>query len=666
MSGWDCFDDSDSDHDQPGEVSMTTSLNLLQTASQQAFLEVVKFCGACNREDEIGEFGSIIVDAAPRIALVECPTSPSTLAPLESRLRDANYRTFTDSTILCDMCVNVSNFAGVAEGLRSEYKGLRPGGLLVLLIAGEVDMIDLKAFGLEEKWWALESAQTVPLTGSTEGFLYLVTKRSILLNEQAVTWKPSASKLLAEERRNIERISVCRTCASIEHGTLRARDVARAAASLKEHGVCIIPKLFDPSSCHAWGRVAIRDLQHAIQKLATAEVVVSSGSQHLATFAEGAPDGDPDSSTPVVPPVGDETTLVDAVLGGEGLRHNYHELAMREAYRVDLRKAPRMARHDAKQARDAEARGNASNTSAVPVKQPPLNPRHAGVHAVLQAVMNPPPPEADCAVPAKGTPRPHSSGNFGRWNFSEGENTGPNAVVPLNVSPVGCVMSLPGACDQAIHADVYHLFEDAHLPPHYVNLFFPALECPSNTDDAQRGASTAGEARAQSSAIGQTAFVVGSHRMATCARVMADQSGHTGFDELGGDGNEVGNDQIEGEGSNGAGLDRIKDAGRAERLLRLVRPHVEAGDLIMFDCRILHFGLANRSTKSLNPIKASKAAPGVPAVWRPLLYANVTQRWFEDKKNWEKAALFTAEDIASIDKASEEGKVPSTEDIPPN
>ena len=34
--------------------------------------------------------------------------------------------------------------------------------------------------------------------------------------------------------------------------------------------------------------------------------------------------------------------------------------------------------------------------------------------------------------------------------------------------------------------------------------------------------------------------------------------------------------------------------------------------------------------------------------WRPLLYANVTQRWFEDKKNWETTRLFTDADHAAI------------------
>ena len=28
---------------------------------------------------------------------------------------------------------------------------------------------------------------------------------------------------------------------------------------------------------------------------------------------------------------------------------------------------------------------------------------------------------------------------------------------------------------------------------------------------------------------------------------------------------------------------------------RLLRPHLHPGDALLFDCRILHFGLANRS-----------------------------------------------------------------------
>ena len=47
----------------------------------------------------------------------------------------------------------------------------------------------------------------------------------------------------------------------------------------------------------------------------------------------------------------------------------------------------------------------------------------------------------------------HRSGNYGRWNFSGGSE-GPDAPTPPPISTgVGAVISLPGAGDQATHAD---------------------------------------------------------------------------------------------------------------------------------------------------------------------------------------------------------------------
>ena len=72
------------------------------------------------------------------------------------------------------------------------------------------------------------------------------------------------------------------------------------------------------------------------------------------------------------------------------------------------------------------------------------------------------------------------------------------------MSEVGTVLSLPGCEDQAVHADTPHLYEHMQLPPHYVNLFLPAV-----SSDAQCDAS-----------VGQTAWVTGTHKLAVAARLM--------------------------------------------------------------------------------------------------------------------------------------------------
>jgi ectoine hydroxylase-related dioxygenase (phytanoyl-CoA dioxygenase family) len=43
-----------------------------------------------------------------------------------------------------------------------------------------------------------------------------------------------------------------------------------------------------------------------------------------------------------------------------------------------------------------------------------------------------------------------------------------------------------------------------------------------------------------------------------------------------------------------------------------------AGDAVLYDARLLHFGLANKSQSTK----------------RPLLYASFIRSWFQDKQNW--------------------------------
>jgi hypothetical protein len=154
-----------------------------------------------------------------------------------------------------------------------------------------------------------------------------------------------------------------------------------------------------------------------------------------------------------------------------------------------------------------------------------------------------------------------SPGNFGRYNF---DGSGPDGSFPdVRVSTVGGIVSLPGSADQAIHADTPHLFEHtAALPAHYINAFTPG----SASDDR----------------VGQTAMVPASHRLNVTAKYQAAGQSNAWWKDF-------------------------------------VRPRLELGDVLLFDCRIMHFGLANTSA----------------TIERPLLYSNMTLHWFQDPKNWD-------------------------------
>jgi len=170
-------------------------------------------------------------------------------------------------------------------------------------------------------------------------------------------------------------------------------------------------------------------------------------------------------------------------------------------------------------------------------------------------------------------------GNWGRWNF---EGPGPEAKPsPPTVGVVGAVMSLPGCADQTIHADTPHTHVHVHLPGHYFNLFLPAVLQEEEDHDFR---------------VGQTAFVLGSHTLSVSALVMTQEGGQQALNE------------------------------------RLVRPHLRPGDGLIFDCRVLHFGLANQTGAAAEA--AAAAAEAGAGVWRPLLYINHTAPWFVDPKNW--------------------------------
>ena len=125
---------------------------------------------------------------------------------------------------------------------------------------------------------------------------------------------------------------------------------------------------------------------------------------------------------------------------------------------------------------------------------------------------------------------------------------------------------MPGCLDQTIHADTSHLYTHIQLPGHYFNLFIPAIQ-PLNSGGEEvlnsggEGVLNSGGERVLKNGgfdIGQTSFVCGSHHIQVSYDIMVGASGNVHL------------------------------------LNRLIRPHLQTGDALIFDCRILHLGLANR------------------------------------------------------------------------
>jgi hypothetical protein len=250
---------------------------------------------------------------------------------------------------------------------------------------------------------------------------------------------------------------------------------------------------------------------------------------------------------------------------------SYQELSMREDLRMDLRDGPCLRKIRATERQhcgipldeaDMHRSTVVTNNQESHHEQSCLR-FHPDILTIVQQALN-----------QKETTSLYK-GNFGRYNFN---GSGPDgSPQPLRIGPMGGIVSLPQSADQAIHADTPHLFETHDwLPPHYVNAFLGA-DIRAETDEY--GMSTG------DTPVGGTAFVHASHKLSFTASFGENWSATT----------------------------------EPQVLQNLVRPSLEIGDLVLFDCRILHFGLANTSKD----------------VERPMLYTNMMQAWFHDPKNWD-------------------------------
>lgn len=223
---------------------------------------------------------------------------------------------------------------------------------------------------------------------------------------------------------------------------------------------------------------------------------------------------------------------------------NYFELSMREAFRVDIRHGKETNLLVEKMKQDVDKKKLTISS-------------HNGIYNLLSETM----------FRKVGE---HASGNWGLWNF---EGLGPEYRPKIVIGEVGAVVTLPGCVDQTIHADTPHIFTPVHLPGHYFNLFLGG-DTSHNFD------------------LGQTAFVLESHKLEVSSKVMADE-----------------------DGSN-----NLKKG--------LLRPHLLQGDALLFDTRILHWGLANSSSAPIDYDAVTADS------LRVVLYQNHHQSWFTDRKNW--------------------------------
>ena len=385
---------------------------------------------------------------------------------------------------------------------------------------------------------------------------------------------------------------------------LTEEHVQQASELLQKHGLVIIKGLLSPSQTVPWGEVVLSDFQSAVSKL------------------KCHPTRPVELLNPQITTSSSESSCGNTVVF-EPL--SYKEMAMREDLRVDLRSGPEMEKL-------RKVENELAVRSIIVKKELLLNtaPQELGANNIGPTVIHADVmgtvdswrfhPSILAIIKKVFNPRKenYSKGNFGRWNFG---GSGPDGTPqPFRLGQIGSVISCPGSADQAIHADTPHLFEHEDcLPCHYLNVFTPGYQV---VDDANVADFVTHEfcdgIWTGNSTMGGTAFVYGSHKLSVSAQLLSEEEdGTTGWKEM-----------KRGSTENGAAGSASVSMRKKMLWLRTLRPSLEAGDVLMFDCRTIHFGLANTS-------RGDPSGRNASAGRRPMLYTNVTQSWFHDPKNWD-------------------------------
>ena len=401
------------------------------------------------------------------------------------------------------------------------------------------------------------------------------------------------------ERARIEEVTLARSAAERQAGVISEHNFQKAKTAMQEHGMCIIRALFPPEAVLERGALACAQ---AARALAQQRGVISGSS----------------GSTQSVEKTDKETALPFNV-----------------------------------------------NADKFTVLCPELGRPREGlslIHPVLVSIL-----EAVALEPPSSTSSTAGATKDGSSNGRLLRSALRRSDALLQVQPMGAVVALPSASRQAIHPDAEHLYEHTHLPPHYAVLFLPAVAAAGagsftvsagTTDDpndprdpndpatmaTDHSTSTIGDeghSKEQVWSLGQTAFLLGSPRLSRGEALLHGAVSDSDGEELDGSGSmnmTSDDDKI---------LDADERLGRARGRV-LLRPHCEAGDALLFDARLLHWGLPNTTDEdkrsnvvdddddggggddddgTQGQVPRSEGVVGMP---RPLLYVNYHRPWFAD------------------------------------
>lgn len=500
------------------------------------------------------------------------------------------------------------------QSRKGKCRVLMPGGIFAMVhsTSCEVNIENL----FEERHWC-----RVEQSNLAQPLFTMLKKRAILCNETAaIYWtRDLSARPLKDERDLLEQLAVPLSVAERDQRVFSVSHRAQIVSNLQKYGMVVIPSLH----------------KHDEKLAAAAEELVADMKDSLQFLKEN-------HSVDLLFPRPDQEL------------ENFQELSLREHRRCDLRSTPRLAKLCPPPLRTSNVPTASMAQTSVRWTWPNIDvtylqtkqaapkreeysqkdrlyevnvpdARALGTSVLDELRLH---PAMMSAIHESLCPRSTASaGNWGRWNF---EGPGPEAPQTIAVGQPGVVFSFPGCLDQTIHADTPHLFEmpvSPPLAPHYLNYFLPMPrpESEGHTHrsvsndvegelaeifDAREIATDGRELRGER--VGQTAFVVGSHGLDVSKSVMAEEN----MNDL---------------------------------LSRLVRPMYFPGDALVFDCRILHFGLANQlPVMPAHITSLSESSPERLAAehswreeiirdtsrWRPMVYINCTKDWFQDPKNW--------------------------------